>query len=216
MPAAPLPTSVDGSELGLHAVFSEFPISLHNDSTPLPPPVSTPASYTAVIDEAALGAIPPALSVHKHSMVRQMDSGLQAPSPMSHSASPVAEINRGQIPAVPAAPPLVPSPSPTALRLAVTEPPLLASLSPPWIIVSIDRILLHLPSHDQPPPGENRTHLGAPRLLRLRPGPPSTRFLLRRSNTTIDAAAPAPPLLRTLLPETPRRVSTRAVFPETR
>ena len=69
------------------------------------------------------------------------------------------------------------------LGLAVAEPTLLASPRPPLVVVSIDRILLHLPSHDQPPPRENRARLGVSRLLRLRPGPPSTQFLLCRSNT---------------------------------
>ena len=69
------------------------------------------------------------------------------------------------------------------LGLAVAEPPLLTILRPPWIMVSIDRILLHLPSHDQPPPRENPARLGASRLLRLRPGLPSIQFLLCRSNT---------------------------------
>ena len=70
------------------------------------------------------------------------------------------------------------------LGLAVAETPLLVSLRPPRIKVSIDRILLHLPSHDQPPLRENRARLGASRFLRLRPCPPSNQFLLRRSNTT--------------------------------
>ena len=59
--AAPLPTSVDGSDLGLHAVSSEFPISIRNDSLPLPTPAATPASSTAALHKAALGAISPAL-----------------------------------------------------------------------------------------------------------------------------------------------------------
>ena len=115
VPAALLPTSVDGSDLGLLAVSSEFPISLHNDSAPLPTPVATPASSTAVLNKTALGAIPPALPVHKDSVVRQMDSGPQTPSAVSHSASRVARTNRRQIPVVPAAPPMLPSPSQTAL-----------------------------------------------------------------------------------------------------
>ena len=69
------------------------------------------------------------------------------------------------------------------LGLAVVEPPVVASLRPPWITVSIDRILLHLPSHDQPPPRKSRARLGAPRLIRLRLGPSSTQFLLCRFNT---------------------------------
>ena len=69
VPAAPLPTSVDGSDLGLHAVSSELPISLPYDSAPLPTPVATPASSTAVLDKAALGAIPPGRPVYKHSVV---------------------------------------------------------------------------------------------------------------------------------------------------
>ena len=107
VPAAPLPTSVDGSDLGLHAVFSEFLISLHNGSASLPTPVATPASSTVVPDKAALGAIPPDLPVHEDFVVRQMDSGPQAPSAVSHAASRVAGTNRRQIPAVPAAPPLL-------------------------------------------------------------------------------------------------------------
>ena len=69
VPATPLPTFVDFSDVGLHAVPSEFPISLHNDSAPLPTSGATPASSTAVLDKAALGAIPPARPVYKHSVV---------------------------------------------------------------------------------------------------------------------------------------------------
>ena len=66
---------------------------------------------------------------------------------------------------------------------AAAEQPLLASLGPPWIKVSPSRVLLHQPSRDEQRPRENRARLGAPRLARLRPGPPSTQFLLCRSNT---------------------------------
>ena len=115
VPAAPMPTSADGSDLGLHAVSSEFPPSPHDDSAPLVSSVATPASSTVVLDKAALGAIPSALPVHKDSVVRQLDSGPQASSAISHSASRVAGTNRAQVPAVPAASPLLPSPSQTAL-----------------------------------------------------------------------------------------------------
>ena len=74
---------------------------------------------------------------------------------------------------------------------AAAEPPLLASVKPPWIMGSTVRSLLHRPPHDQPPPCKNRARLGAPRLLRLCPGPASTQFLLCRSNT--------PPMRRHLL-----------------
>ena len=59
-PATPLPISVEVSDLGLHAVSSEFPTPLHDGSTPLPSPVGSPASSTIVIDKLALGAIPAA------------------------------------------------------------------------------------------------------------------------------------------------------------
>ena len=62
---------------------------------------------------------------------------------------------------------------------AVAEPPLPASLRPPWITCSRDRIL----RHDQPSPRENLARRGAPCLLRLHPGPPSTQFLLCRVGT---------------------------------
>ena len=96
------------------------------------------------------------------------------------------------------------------LGLAVAEPPFLASLRPPWTMVSIDRILLHLPSHDQPPPRENHARLGASHLIRLRPGPPSTQSLLCRSN-----ASPMPPhLLRLYLsPSLPRQLGVSAPQP---
>ena len=73
----------------------------------------------------------------------------------------------------------------------VAEPPLLASLRPPWIMVSSGRILLHQPSHDQPRRRENRARLGVSRLRRFLAGLPSTQFLLCRSNT--------PPMRSTLL-----------------
>ena len=60
VPAAPLPTLADGADPGLHAVSSEFPPSLHDNSAPHPTRVATPASSTVVLDKAALGAIPAA------------------------------------------------------------------------------------------------------------------------------------------------------------
>ena len=115
VPAAPLPTSVDGLDLGQHAVSSEFPTSLYSDSAPLPTPVATPASNTVVLDKTALSAIPPDLPVRKDSVVRPMDSGPQVPSAVPQSASRVAGTIHRQVPVVPAAPPLLPSPSQTAL-----------------------------------------------------------------------------------------------------
>ena len=62
---------------------------------------------------------------------------------------------------------------------AAVEPPLPASLRSLWITGPLDRTLLR--NHSLP--RENRASLGAPRLLRLRPSPPSTQFLLCRFNT---------------------------------
>ena len=77
-------------------------------------------------------------------------------------------------------------------------------------MVSIDQILLHLPFHDQPPPREDHARVGTPRLLRLRPGPPSTKFLLCRSNTLPTR----PHLLRLyLVPCLPRRLGVSAPQP---
>ena len=104
IPAALPPTSADGSDLGLHAVFSEFPPSLHDDSAPLPSSVATLPPSTGVLGKAALRAIPPALPVHKDSVACQMDSGPQAPSAVPQSASRVAGNNRAQVPVVPAGP----------------------------------------------------------------------------------------------------------------
>ena len=114
-PAPPLPTSADGTDLGRHAVSSALLLPLLDDNTPHPSSVAAPTSSTAVLDKDALGAIPPALPVHKDSVVRQMDSGPQAPCAVPHSALRVAGNNRAQFPVVTAAPPLLPSPSQTAL-----------------------------------------------------------------------------------------------------
>ena len=124
VPARPLPTFVDGSDVGLHAVPSEFPITPHNDSVALSSPYATPASSTAVLHKAALGTIPPALPVHKGSVLSQKDTGPQAPSAVSQSASRIAGTNRTPILAVHAAPPLLRSPSQTAVP----------SLLPSWHI----------------------------------------------------------------------------------
>ena len=97
------------------------------------------------------------------------------------------------------------------LGLAVAEPPLLTILRPPWIMVSIDRILLHLPSHDQPPPRENPARAPPSQVA---PGPsidPVPAALIQHAT---DAAPPAPPLLGALPPEAPWRVSTPAALPE--
>ena len=92
----------------------------------------------------------------------------------------------------------------------VTERPLPASRRPAWSMVSIDHIFLYLQSHDQFPPRENRARLRAPRLLRSRPGPPSTQFLLCRSNTLLTR----PHLLRLcLVPSLGRHLGVSAPQP---
>ena len=78
--------SAGGSDFGLHAVSSEFPPSLHDDSASPPSSVAITASSTVVLDKAALGTIPRALPVHKDLAVRQTDSGSQAPSAAHHLA----------------------------------------------------------------------------------------------------------------------------------
>ena len=109
-PAAPLPTSADGADLDHHVVSSALPSPLLDDNTPHPSSVAAPASSTVVLDKDGLGAIPPSLPVHIDSAAHQMDSGPQVPSAVPHSASRVAGNNRAQVPVVPAAPPLLPSP----------------------------------------------------------------------------------------------------------
>ena len=115
VPAAPLQTSTDGTDLGQHAVSSELSPSLHDDNTPHPSSVAAPASSTVVLDKDALGAIPLALPAQKDSVVRQNDSGPQALSAVPHSAWRAAGNNHTQVPVVPAAPPLLPLLFQTAL-----------------------------------------------------------------------------------------------------
>ena len=77
---APLPSSFDGTDNGQHAVSSALPSPLLDDNSPYPSSVAAPTSSTVVLDKDALGAFPPTLPVHKDSLARQMDSGLQDPS----------------------------------------------------------------------------------------------------------------------------------------
>ena len=97
VPIAPLRTSADGTDLSQHAVSSEPPPSRHDDNALLPSQVATPASSTGVLHKVALGAIPPALPVHKDSVVRQMDSGPQAPSAMPSHDEPPQRENRARL-----------------------------------------------------------------------------------------------------------------------
>ena len=90
-----------------------------------------------------------------------------------------------------------PFPSQGSFRLgpSVAKLPLLASLRPPWTMVSLARILPHPPSHDQPPRRASRACLGSPRLQMFLPGPPSTPPRLCR----FGPRPMRPPLLRPCL-----------------
>ena len=188
VPVSPLSTSTDGTDVGQHAVSSELSPLLHDDNAPQTSSVATPASSTVTLDKAALGAIPPAFPVHQDSVVRQMGLDSQAHSAVSHSASRDAGTNSAQVPVVPAAPPLLPSPSqmalpprlPWALIWSRTRCRRAAAAGKPQANVhyDFDRSDLTPTVHDQPPPRENRARLGAPRLLRFLPGPPWAQFLL--------------------------------------
>ena len=225
VPATPLPSFVDGSDLSLHAVPPELPISLHNDSALLPTPVATPASTTAVLHKAALAPIPPALPVDNDCVVRQMDSGPQAPSAVSHPASRVAGTNGSQIPVVLEAPPLLPSHSQTALP----------SLLPSELVSSRTRrrrataagklqtaVDYGFDRSDPTPPTVPRPAPTAPKPrpprgaspAQVTPWPSIDPVPTVPIQHTTDAATPAPPLLGTFSPEAPRRASTLAALSE--
>ena len=78
---------------------------------------------------------------------------------------------------------------------------------------SIDRIILHHPSHGQPPPYENRARFGAPRLCSFSGSSVDPVPTVPIQHAT-HAASPDPPLLGALPPEAHRRVSTSAALPE--
>ena len=90
-------TSADGTDLGKHAVFSDLSPPLHDDNAPHPCSVETPASTTVVFDKEALGAIPLALPIHKHSVERPTDLRPQAPSAVFYSPSRVTGTNRAHL-----------------------------------------------------------------------------------------------------------------------
>ena len=110
---------------------------------------------------------------------------------MSHSASRVGRTNRDQVPVVPQLRFCClnlhrrlcrPFPRRGSFRLGpiVAKLPLLTSLRPPWTMVSLVRILLHPPFHDQPPRCASRARLGPPLLQRFLPDPPSALLRLCR------------------------------------
>ena len=218
----PLRTSVDGTNQDQHAVSSALPSALLDDNTPHPSSVTAPTPSTVVLDEDALGAIPPGLPVHKDPVARQMDSDPQAPSAMPHSDSRVAGNNRGQVPVVPAAPPLLSSPSQTA------RPPLL-----PSGLISSRTCRRRATTAGKPQAavdyGFNRsdpTQRPAPAARKPRP-PRSAPTSQAAPEPCVDpvpavpiqhatdaAASPPSPLLSALPPQTPRRVSTLAALPE--
>ena len=218
IPAASQSTSADGSDPGLHVVSSELPPSLPDDSGSLFSSVATLPSSTVVLDKAALGAIPPALPVHKDSVVRQMDPLLRLPLMcfIQPCVSPGPTVHKLWLCPRLCLCCLYPLRGPCRLLIcrgsfrlgpAAAEPPLLASLRPPWTMVSTSRILLHQPSHDEPSPRENRGRLGVSRLPKLRLGPRSTQFPLYRSNTPTTQ----PHLLRLYLgPSLQRRLGVSA------
>ena len=128
---ARLPTCADGTDHGQYAVSSALSSPALGDNTPHPSSVAAPASSTVALDKDALGAIPTALPVHKDSVARQMDSGPQAPPAVPHLASRVARNNRAQVPVVPTVPPLLPSPSETALLSFLPSAYLVSDPPPP-------------------------------------------------------------------------------------
>ena len=220
-PAGPLQTSADGTDLDQHAVLSELSPSLLGDNAPHPSSVAAPASSAVILDKDSLGAIPPALPVHNGSVARQMDSGPQAPSAVPHSAPRVAGNNRTKLPVVPAAPPLLHSPSQKALP----------SLLPSGLISSrtrrrraaaagkfqaaVDYGFNRSDPTPRPAPIARKPH--PPRNAppsQVAPGPSVNPVPAMPIQQATDAASPAPPLLGALPPEAPRRVSTPAALPE--
>ena len=81
-------------------------------------------------------------------------------------------------------------------------------------MLSIDRILLHLPSHDSPRRAKTRPSQSASP-FQVAPGPSIDPVPTKPIQHTIDAATLAPTLFGTLPSEAPRRVSTPAALPDT-
>lgn len=117
VPAIPSPTSADGSDLGTHAVPSEFPPSLYDDSATLPSLVATPVSSAVLVDKAALGTIPAAplltsadgLDLGLHVVSSQFPPSLHddrepLPSPVATFASSTVIVNKAALGAIPDAP----------------------------------------------------------------------------------------------------------------
>ena len=168
-----------------------------------------------------MGAIPPALPIRKDSVARQIDLGPQAPSVMPHSASRAAWNNRAQVPVVPAAPPLLPSPSQTALPFLLpsglisyrTGRRRAAAAGKPQ--ATVDYVFKR--SNLTPRPALTARKPRPPRSAlpsQVAPGPSVDPVPAVQSRHATDAAPPAPPLRGTLPPEAYRRVSTPAALPE--
>ena len=224
-PVVPLPTSADGTDLGLHVAPSELSPSLHGDHAPHPISIATPDSSTVVLDKAALGAIPPALAAQKDSAIRQIDSGPQAPSTVSCSASRVAGSNRAQLPEAPGAPPLLPSPSQTALPSFLPSGLILsricrrraAAAGKPQATVEydFDRSDPTPPTVPQPAPTARKPR--PPRSAspsQVFPGPSIEPVPTVSIQHATDATTSVPPLLGALPSEASQRFSTPAALPE--
>ena len=212
VPVAPfLPAPTEGTDPGRRAISSE--------------PYSVPVSSTADPGNAARETLPPAQPVYHDLAEHPTDSGPQEPSAVSHSASRVARTNRDQVSVVPAASPLLPSSSQTALP----------SLPPSGLISS--RIRRRQAAAAGKPTtavdyGFARSHPTPPTVPRpaptaRKPRPPRTtspsedypRLFIDPVPTvpirpTTGAVTPAPLWLGTLPLEAPRRPSTTAALPE--
>ena len=155
-----------------------------------------------------------------------MDSGPQTPSAVSHSASRVAGTNCAQVPVVSAAPPLLPSPSQTAL-LSLLPSGLISSRTrhrrataggKPQAAVDcgFDRSVPTPSAVPRPAPTE-----GKPRPPRsaspshVAPGPFIDPVPAVPTQHATGAATPDLPYLGFLSPEASRRVRTPAALPET-
>ena len=196
---------------------------MYKRQTPHSSSVTASASSTVVHDKVSLGAVSPALPVIKYSAERLADLGPLAPSAVSHSVSRVAGTNRALISGVPAAPPLLPSPSQTALLSLLPSRPIssrahgrrAATTSKPHVTVDygFDRTDPTPPTVPRPAPIPRQ-----PRLTRsvspfeVSPGHSIDPVPTVPIQHATNAATPAPILPGALPPDAPWRTSTSAAL----